>query len=68
MLSFTASVTHIITKHGKFFKSLILCSLNNDLFPFSGQTKDYEIGICCYSAKACSIKGKELRLVGSESG
>ena len=28
--------------------------------PLSGQTKDYKIGICCFSAKS--------RLVGSESG
>jgi hypothetical protein len=35
--------------------------------PRSGQTKDYEIGICCFSAKR-SIKEKEQRLVGSESG
>jgi hypothetical protein len=31
--------------------------------PRSGQTKDYKIGICCFSAKQ-----KEQRLVGSESG
>ena len=30
--------------------------------PRSGQTKDYEIGICCSSAK------NEQRLVGSEPG
>jgi hypothetical protein len=30
------------------------------------QTKDYEIGICCFSAKH-NIKKKEQRLVGSES-
>ena len=35
--------------------------------PKSGQTKEYKIGICCFSAKACSIKEKEQRLVGSES-
>ena len=34
----------------------------------SGQTKDYNIGICCFSAKPRSIKKKEQRLVGSESG
>jgi len=36
--------------------------------PGSGQTKDYKNGICCFSVlKACSIKEKEQRLVGSES-
>ena len=34
--------------------------------PRSGQTKDYKIGICCFSAKH-SIKEKEQRLVDSES-
>jgi hypothetical protein len=27
-----------------------------DTEPYSGQTKDYEIGICCFSAKTRSIK------------
>jgi hypothetical protein len=36
--------------------------------PRSGQTKDYKIGICCFSAKhAALIKEKEQTLVGSES-
>ena len=34
----------------------------------SGQTKDYNIGICCFSAKHAALKEKEQRLVGSESG
>jgi len=36
----------------------------------SGQTKNYKIGICCFSAKhaALMIKEKEQRLVGWESG
>jgi hypothetical protein len=29
----------------------------------SGQTKDYEIGICCFSAKHAEFKEKEQRLV-----
>jgi len=37
------------------------------LEPRSGQTKDYKIGICCFSAKHASIKEKEQRLVGLES-
>ena len=31
--------------------------------PLSGQTKNFEIGICCFSA----LIEKEQRLVGSES-
>ena len=35
----------------------------------SGQTKDYKIGICCFSAiKHTALRRKEHRLVGSESG
>ena len=26
--------------------------------PWSGQTKDYEIGICCFSAKHTTLRGK----------
>jgi hypothetical protein len=26
--------------------------------PRSGQTKDYEIGICCFSAKHAALRGK----------
>ena len=33
----------------------------------SCQTKDYEIGICCFSTKHAALRRKEQRLVGSES-
>ena len=33
----------------------------------SGQTKDYKIGICCFSAKCAALRRKRQRLVGSES-
>jgi hypothetical protein len=35
--------------------------------PRSGQTKDYKIGTCCFSAKHAALREKEQRLVGSES-
>ena len=35
--------------------------------PWQGQYKDCEIGICWFTTKACDIKEKEQRLVGSES-
>ena len=35
--------------------------------PRSGQTKDYEIGMCCFSAKHAALQKKMQRLVGSES-
>ena len=36
--------------------------------PRSGQIKHYKIGICCFSVKPRSIREKEQRLVGMESG
>ena len=37
--------------------------------PWSGQTKDYENGSCCYSVKHAALrKKKNQRQVGSESG
>jgi hypothetical protein len=35
--------------------------------PRSGQTKDYKIGIYCFSAKYAALRRK-IRLVGSEPG
>jgi len=35
--------------------------------PRTGQTKDYKIGICCFSAKNVGNEEKEQRLIGSES-
>jgi hypothetical protein len=32
----------------------------------SGQTKDYKIGICCFSAKHAALRNKR-KTVGSES-
>ena len=47
---------------------LATSAVDREFKPRSGQTKDYKIGICCFSAKARSIKEKEQRLVGSKSG
>ena len=47
--------------------SLLASSLVDRGFELrSGQTKDYKIGICCFSAKH-QYEGEEQRLVGSES-
>ena len=36
--------------------------------PRSGQTKDNNIGVCCFSAKYAALRRKsKLRLIGSES-
>jgi hypothetical protein len=36
--------------------------------PRSGQTNDYQVGICCFSAKHAAFLRKSKRLVGLESG
>ena len=46
---------------------LVSMLASSGLEPLSGQTKDYKIGICCFSAKHAALRRKS-RLVGSESG
>jgi hypothetical protein len=45
---------------------LATSTIDVEFEPQSSQTKDYKI--CCFSAKARSIKSKEQSLVDSESG
>jgi hypothetical protein len=35
--------------------------------PRSDQTKDYNICMCCFSAKQAALRRKKQRLIGSES-
>ena len=37
---------------------LTSCAVDRGLEPQSGQTKDYIIGICCFSAKHASLRSK----------
>jgi hypothetical protein len=37
---------------------LALTAIDHGFEPQSGQTKDYKIGICCFSAKYAAIKRK----------
>ena len=48
---------------------LVLSAVDRGFEPRSDQTKDYKIGISCFSAKhaVLTCKEKEQRLVGSES-
>ena len=48
------------------FSVLASSAVDRGFEPHSGQTKDYEIGIC-FSAKVHSIKVERAKLVGSES-
>ena len=43
-------------------------SVDRGFEPLLGQTKYYEIGICCFSAKDTALRSKSKDLVGSESG
>ena len=50
--------------------SVLVSSGIDRVFQFrfrSGQTKDYKIGMCCFSAKCAALRRKRQRLVGSES-
>ena len=51
---------------GVMVRVLALGAVDCGFEPRSGQTKDYKIGICCFSAKPANIKANEQRLVGSE--
>ena len=37
---------------------LALCAVDRGFEPQSGQTKDYIIGICCFSAKHAALRRK----------
>ena len=58
----------------KFFQKLLTALFRDQQYmnvhhlTWSGQTKAYEIGICCFSAKHAALRRKKERLVGSESG
>jgi hypothetical protein len=42
-------------------------ALDRGFEPLSGQTKDYKIIICCFSAKHASSRRKSNELIGSKS-
>ena len=37
---------------------LVLSAVDRGVEPRSGQTKDYEIGICCFSTKHAALRSK----------
>jgi hypothetical protein len=42
----------------KNFKVLASSAVDREFKPRSGETKDYEIGICCFSAKHAALRRK----------
>lgn len=48
---------------------VLVSSVVNCGFEFrSGQTEDYEIGICCFAVKHAALRIKSKDIVGAESG
>ena len=43
---------------GIIIRMLALSEVDRGLNPRSGQTKDYKIGICCFSAKHAALRRK----------
>ena len=39
-------------------RDLASSAVNRGFEPWSGQTKDYEIGMCCFSAKHAALRRK----------
>jgi hypothetical protein len=52
--------THVYYNHigGVMISVLASSAVDRGLVPRSGQTKDYEIGICCFSAKHVAFRRK----------
>jgi hypothetical protein len=46
---------------------LVSNAVDRTFEPQPGKTKDYKIGICCFSTKHAALRRKS-RLVGSDSG
>jgi hypothetical protein len=55
----TLNLTHNLSPIGGVMVSVLASSVvDHGLEPRSGQTKDYKIGICCFSAKQATLKRK----------
>ena len=56
-MTVVAIVTHCIG--GVMVSVLASSSVDREFEPRSGQTKDYKIGICCFSAKYAALRRKD---------
>jgi len=56
------------SKHISVIDNTQVSAVDRGFKPQSGQTKDYKIGICCFSAQHAALRRKSKDLVGSESG
>ena len=57
----------ILSKH-RMVSMHVLSVVDRWFEPRSGKPRDYVIGMCWFSAKHATLKEKEHRMVGSESG
>ena len=46
---------------------IVSSAVDREFEPRLGQTKDYEIGICCFSGKHPALRRKNKDWLGSES-
>ena len=63
-------IYHILIISNRVGCMLASSAVDRGFEPRSGQTKDYKLGICCFSAKHAALRRKTLkeqRLVDSES-
>ena len=51
--------TYILTYSNHVISMLASSGVDRSFVPGSGQTKDYEIGICCFSNKHAALRKKE---------
>jgi hypothetical protein len=62
-LDFTTNVHFINRIGGEIISMLVSSAVDRGFEPRSGQTKDYKIGICCFSAKHAALKRKSKDLM-----
>ena len=54
--------------HGWLMCSPRVSAVDHGFEPRSGQTKDYKIGICCFSTRHAALRKKSKDWFGSDSG
>jgi hypothetical protein len=49
---------HLVASSILLFHTNLACTHDREFEPLSGRTKDYKIGICCFSAKHAALRRK----------
>jgi hypothetical protein len=58
---FCPKYVYLISARGVMVSVLASNAVDRGFEPGSGQTKDYEIGICCFSFKHAALRRKSLK-------